>query len=123
VVGRGPKRGGDGIVRESHLYGGYVQGHYQWKYSDVALANFYARYQEYYGGLKFQAGAPDDRMKELELGIAWQPDPQWEITTAYTFTERLNFAQTAPSPSATIPGRQINAYGNLLRFQLIWFWN
>lgn len=122
VTGRGPRRGADGIVRESHLYGGYVQGHYQWKYSDTALANFYTRWQEYYGGLKTQTGAPDIRMRELELGVAWQPDPQWEITTAYTFTERLNAFTTAPG-TATMPGPQVNAYGNLLRFQIIWFWN
>lgn len=123
VTGRGPRRGGDGIVRESHLYGGYVQGHYQWKYSDTGLANFYTRWQEYHGGIKFQTGAPDGRMKEVESGIAWQPDPQWEITVAYTFTQRLNLFQVEPGQTATSPGQQIDAYGNLLRFQVIWFWN
>jgi len=123
VTGRGPKRDGDGIVRYSHLYGGYVQGHYQWKYSDTGLANFYTRWQEYHGGIKFQTGAPDGRMKEVETGIAWQPDPQWEFTIAYTFTQRLNLFQVQPGQTATSPGRQIDAYGNLLRFQVIWFWN
>jgi hypothetical protein len=122
TVGRGPKRAANGVIGENALYGGYVQGHYQWKYSDVGLANFYTRYQEYYGGLKFQTGAPDDRMKELESGIAWQPDPQWEFTVAYTFTQRLNVFNGTPG-SATVPGRQIDTYGNLLRFQVIWFWN
>jgi len=123
VTGRGPRRGGDGIVRYSSLYGGYVQGHYQWKYSDTGLANFYARWQEYYGGLKFQTGAPDDRMKEIEMGVAWQPDPQWEVTVAYTFTQRLNVFTVNPGQTATTPGTQIDAYGNLLRFQAVWFWN
>jgi len=122
VTGRGPKRGSDGIVRESALYGGYVQGHYQWKYSDVGLANMYARWQDYHGGLKFQTGAPDDRMKELEVGIAWQPDPQWEVTVAYASTTRRNVFTTTPG-TTTVPGRQFDAYGNLLRFQVIWFWN
>jgi hypothetical protein len=122
TIGRGPERQANGVVRESSLYGGYVQGHYQWKYSDVALANFYARYQEYYGGLKFGTGAPNDNMKELELGIAWQPDPQWEFTTAYTFTNRMNTFMTDPG-TATQPGRQFDTYGNLLRFQVVWFWN
>lgn len=123
VTGRGPRRNASGVIEESHLYGGYVQGHYQWKYSDLGLANFYARYQEYYGGIKFQTGAPDARMKELELGIAWMPDPQWEVTAAYTFTERLNLFTTTPAASATSPGQQLNAYGNLIRLQMIWFWN
>jgi hypothetical protein len=128
VVGRGPERDSSGVIRESALYGGYVQGHYQWKYSDVGLANFYARWQEYHGGLKFQTGAPNDRMNEVELGIAWQPDPQWEFTAAYTFTDRFNvFSTTGNSGtgtgSAAVPGQQFNAYGNLIRLQIIWFWN
>jgi phosphate-selective porin O/P len=122
TLGRGPKRGADGIIRESSLYGGYAQVHYTWKYSDLALANFYARWQEYYGGIKFLAGAPDDRMRETELGVAWMPDPQWELTVAYTFTERLNTFTTAPG-TANNPGPQFVAYGNLIRFQLNWFWN
>jgi hypothetical protein len=122
VTGRGPKRGSDGVIRENHLYGWYVQGHYQWKYSDIDLANFYARYQEYYGGVKFLTGAPDGRMKDLELGVAWEPDPQWKITVAYTFTERLNSDTTTPG-TVTLPGQQLEAYGNLIRLQAVWFWN
>jgi hypothetical protein len=123
VTGRGPKRGADGIVRESHLYGGYVQGHYQWKYSDTGLANFYSRWQEYHGGIKFQTGAADGTMSEIETGVAWQPDPQWEVTVAYTYANRLNTFTTTPNTSATAPGQQIETYGNLLRFQAVWFWN
>jgi hypothetical protein len=132
VVGRGPERGSDGIVIERPLHGGYVQGHYQWKYSDVGLANIYTRWQEYHGGLKTQTGAPRDRMHEVEMGVAWQPDPQWEVTLAYTFTRRLNvFNTTAPATgtcttASTVnctPGSQIDAYGNLIRLQIIWFWN
>lgn len=122
TTGRGPQRGADGVIRERALYGGYVQGHYQWKYSDVGLANAYVRWQEYHGGVKNTTGAPDGRMKEVETGIAWQPDPQWEFTVAYSFTERLNAFQTTPG-TATVPGKQQDAYGNLLRFQAIWFWN
>lgn len=122
VMGRGPKRGSDGIVRENALYGGYVQAHYQWKYSDTALANFYARYQTYHGGIKFTTGAPDGTMQETEIGIAWEPDPQWEITTAYTFTERLNDSEMTRG-TATAPGQQFNAYGNLIRLQVNFFFN
>lgn len=122
TFGRGPQRGGNGVISESALYGGYVQGHYQWKYSDVGLANIYTRYQEYHGGIKFQTGAPDGTMKELETGIAWQPDPQWEFTVAYTFTQRNNLYNGTVG-TATVPGQQLEANGNLLRFQAVWFWN
>lgn len=122
TLGRGPQRGADGVIRERALYGGYVQAHYQWKYSDVGLMNVYSRWQEYYGGVKNTTGAPDGRMKEVETGIAWQPDPQWEFTVAYSFTERLSPFRTTPG-TARAPGQQLDAYGNLLRFQVVWFWN
>jgi len=122
VLGRGPERGADGIVRVSSLYGGYGQLHYQWKYSDTGLANFYTRYQYYNGGVKFLTGAPNDKMQEVEVGVAWQPDPQWEFTMAYAYMHRPNTSQTFLS-TATIPGRQFTADANLLRFQVIWFWN
>jgi hypothetical protein len=123
VTGRAPARNANGVVETQHFYGGYVQAHYQWKYSDVGIANFYTRWQEYYGGLKFQTGAPYDRMKEIESGIAWQPDPQWEFTIAHTFTQRNNTFTTLPDQTATHPGSQFEAYANWLRFQVIWFWN
>ena len=122
VTGRGPQRGADGIIRDEALWGGYVQAHYQWRYSDVGLANFYVRWQDYHGGLKFLAGAPDDTMQETDIGIAWMPDPQWEFTAEYAFMDRLNTFQTTPGTAAR-PGEQFNTYGNLIRFQLMWFWN
>ena len=47
-------------------------------------------------GLSSAVGAPSNNMNELEIGIAWQPDPQWEFTTAYTFTNRTNTLSTTP---------------------------
>jgi hypothetical protein len=94
-----------------------------WPYSDVGLANFYVRYQTDNGGLKFQTGASDDTMQEWELGVAWMPDPQWEVPMAYTFTERRNVFSPTPAANATTPGQQFDAYGNLIRLQLNWFWN
>ena len=122
VVGRGPERAPNGVIREQSLYGGYVQAHYSWQYNDTGLANFYLRYQTYNGGIKFQTGAPSDNMQETEIGVAWMPDPQWEVTTAYAFTDRRNAFQTTPG-TATVPGRQFDAYGNLIRLQVMWFFN
>ena len=122
TIGRTPERQANGRVQDSALFGGYVQAHYQWKYSDVGLANIYSRYQEYRGGIKFQTGAPSGKMMEWETGVAWQPDPQWEFTVAYAFSQRNNLFLTDPG-SATVPGVQREQYANLLRFQAIWFWN
>ncbi|HNV27090.1 MAG TPA: hypothetical protein PKI21_12505, partial [Nitrospira sp.] len=88
----------------------------------IGLANIYARYQDYRGGIKFQAGAPSGKMSELETGIAWQPDPQWEFTVAYSFSQRNNLFLT-DTGTATTPGIQREQYANLLRFQAVWFWN
>jgi len=123
VTGRGPERNPQGIVVERALQGGYGQLHYQWKYSNTGLANLYSRYQYYNGGIKFLAGAPSDRgMQEVEAGIAWQPDPQWEFTVAYAYMHRPNTSQTyAGTP--TQPGGAFTADANLIRMQMIWFWN
>lgn len=123
VVGRTPNRNQNGVVSTSHLTGGYGQLHYQWKYSDIALANFYTRYEQYVGGLKFLTGAPNDDMYQVETGIAWQPDPQWEFTLAYNFMHRPNTNTTFAAAGATRPGEQFTADANVLRMQVIWFWN
>ncbi len=123
AVGRTPNRNERGVVETSHLIGGYGQVHYQWKYSDVALANFFVRYDRYQGGLKFVTGAPNDDMYQLEAGVAWQPDPQWEFTIAYDYMARPNTNVTLGQPTATLPGQQFTAFANVMRFQVIWFWN
>ncbi len=122
TFGQGPQRNASGTIVDSALYGGYVQGHYQWKYSDAGLVNFYSRYQEYHGGIKFNTGAPDGTMKELENGIAWMPDPQWEFTVAYALREAKNLSKGTVGTTST-PGLQLEDRGNLLRFQVVWFWN
>jgi hypothetical protein len=123
VVGRGPERSPAGVVEVRSLNGGYGQLHYQWKYSNTGLANFYSRYQYYNGGIKFLTGAPSERgMQEVETGVAWQPDPQWEFTVAYAYMHRPNTSQTYAGTS-TQPGGAFTADANLLRMQMIWFWN
>ncbi len=122
VVGTGPERDEFGVVREKKLYGGYGQLHYQWKYSHTALANFYTRYQMYDGGIKFLQGAPQDKMYEVETGIAWQPDPQWEFTVAHSYMHRPN-TSLVDYQNVNAPGKQFTADANLLRMQIVWFWN
>jgi hypothetical protein len=142
VRGEGPERGEDGIVREKSFSGGYVQLQYLWKYSDIGTATFYGGWQKYNGGLKFATGAPDVKSQAWEFGVAWMPDPQWEVTLAYAFTKRTNFERTKElatgfcdssfndtrnEPPTTnvqcVPGQQFTAKGNLLRLQLQWYFN
>jgi hypothetical protein len=142
VRGKGPQRDDDGIVRDKTFSGGYVQLQYLWKYSDIGTATFYGSWEKYNGGLKFAPGAPDVKSEILEFGIAWMPDPQWEVTLAYAFTKRKNFEKTKElatgfcdssfndvrnEPPTTnvqcIPGKQFTAKDNLIRLQLQWYFN
>ena len=142
VRGEGPERSKDGIVREQTFSGGYVQLQYLWKYSDIGTATFYGGWQKYNGGLKWLTGAPDVKSQAWEFGVAWMPDPQWEVTLAYAFTKRRNFEKTKElatgfcdstfndtrnEPPTTnvqcVPGQQLTATGNLIRLQLQWYFN
>ena len=147
VTGRGPMRGDDGVVRDRSLQGGYVQAQYMWKYSDTGIANFYVKWQEYHGGLKWATGAPDVTSRELAWGLAWLLDPQWELTFEMGITERKNFERMValpnvnacdpsnfnlrqnngdiiPNPTATcVPPKQFDAQATLFRLQLQWYFN
>lgn len=147
VRGKGPMRDSDGIIREKTFSGGYVQLQYMWKYSDTGTADFYGRWEKYDGGLKFATGAPNVNSQVWEFGVAWMPDPQWELTVAYAFTKRKNFQKTkdlatftnatpcdstfnipdGTTPPTTnefcVPGQQFSASANLIRLQLQWYFN
>jgi len=152
VTGRGPIRDSTGIIRERSLQGGYVQGQYMWKYSDMGLANFYVKWQEYQGGLKWATGAPDVSSEEFQIGVAWLPDPQWEWTLEFSMAQRKNFERTRgfatgtcstaaldvnpndgtanPNPFSTTtpnnicsPDDQFTARAMLIRMQLQWYFN
>ena len=147
VRGVGPIRNADGIIEEKSFSGGYVQLQYKWKYSDMGTVDFYSRWQTYNGGLKFATGAPNVKSRELEFGVAWMPDPQWELTIAYAFTKRVNFEKTKklatftnaipcdstfnipdgvtqPTTNAFCePGQQATVTANLIRIQLQWYFN
>jgi len=151
VTGRGPMRGGNGMVESRSLQGGYVQAQYLWKYSDTGLANFYLRWQGYRGGLKWATGAPDVTSKELGWGVAWLLDPQWELTFEMAITERKNFERMVSLPdgrqsggcntstfnisttngivndlnpiATCVPPAQFDAQATLFRMQLQWYFN
>ncbi|MGH7232018.1 MAG: porin [Nitrospiraceae bacterium] len=115
TVGRGPKRNAVGIVEESHLYGGYVQGYYTWRYSDVGMLTPYIRWGEYYGGIKTISGA-DGRSRTWNFGLVWEPDTHWRFTTELMLKDGLNTTLVASRPQQEFDG-------SLVRFQAQWFWN
>lgn len=48
------------------------------------------KYQYYTGGTKFEVNAPLNKVRDLEIGLEWQPLPEVEITTEYAKLNRTN---------------------------------
>lgn len=132
TIGRGPELNTDrNEVVTGNIRGGYVQLFYHYKCDTFCLSVFpYVRYQEYFGGRKFEANSPRYSVRELELGIEYQVNKALEFTVAGTFTSRNSSdPQFLPtSCTNTLPGVNVSCFqtpyerqtGNLLRFQLQW---
>ena len=132
TIGRGPQLNATRTAVElGSLHGGYVQLFYNYKCDTYCQNIFpYVRMQEYFGGSKLQSNAPQNSVRETELGIEYQFNRALELTVAYTWTQRTS------SDSATLPlnsfcngsGSQVGCIqtpyqlqtGNLVRFQLQW---
>lgn len=117
TIGRGPKRNeNNGFIDESHVSGGYIQGYYTWRYSDVGMLTPYVRWGEYYGGFKSLNGAPDGQSRTWNLGLVWEPDTHWRFVSEIMFKDGVNSTLVANTPQDPFDG-------SLVRFQAQWFWN
>lgn len=117
TIGRGPMRNAQtNFVDEAQLIGGYVQGYYTWRYSDVGMLTPYIRWGEFHGGFKSVTGAPDGQSRTWNFGLVWEPDTHWRYTAELMLKDGLNTNLTA--------GRaQQDFDGSLFRVQAQWFWN
>lgn len=104
------------IIEERPLIGGYVQGYYTWRYSDVGMLTPYVRYGEYYGGIKSLTGAPDGQSRTWNFGLVWEPDTHWRYTAELMLKDGLN--ETLVRNQA-----QDSFDGNLFRVQAQFFFN
>jgi hypothetical protein len=116
TVGRGPERDERGVVREQELHGGYAQINYTWRYSDIGMLTPYARYGYYHGGVKNQTGAAADNTM-WNLGLVWEPDTHLRLVSEYSIHNRLDTTEILFNR----PQQEFN--GQMLRFQIQWFWN
>ncbi|HSE59595.1 MAG TPA: porin [Nitrospiraceae bacterium] len=117
TIGRGPKRNAQtNFVDETQIIGGYVQGYYTWRYSDVGMLTPYVRWGEYYGGFKSLNGSPDGQSRTWNFGLVWEPDTHLRFTVDYMFKNGLNSTLVANQP-------QVDFDASQLRFQAQWFWN
>lgn len=98
-------------VIERSLYGGYAMMMYRYESRCYGTWFPFVRYQHFRGGYKAERNAPFSYVDEYELGVEWQLNPQMELTTQYTFTDRTNTA-------AQSSGRSYEQFeGQILRFQ------
>lgn len=117
TIGRGPMRNPQtSFVDETQIIGGYVQGYYTWRYSDVGMLTPYVRWGEYHGGYKSLAGAPDGQTRTWNFGLVWEPDTHWRYTAELMLKDGLN---------ATLhTGQAQESFdGSLFRLQAQYFWN
>lgn len=96
-----------GEVREKFLYGGYVLLSYKIDHQRLGTIIPYARGMVYEGGKKHETNAPSYSVRELEVGLEWQPVGAVEFVSAFAAAERT---------AATLPYEQES--GVLGRFQL-----
>lgn len=130
TIGRGPELNPERTeVVPGNIRGGYVQLFYHYKCDTFCLSIFpYVKYQEYFGGKKFEANSPRNSVRELELGVEYQLNKAIELTVAGTFTSRNTTDSQFIPTSCTNTLASIACFqtpyerqtGNLLRFQLQW---
>ncbi len=93
-IGRGPEFAYDpsntvspySIGLES-LNGGYAQLMYMIR-KDESIFIPFTRFMYYDGGKKFELDARSYNVKELEIGLEWQLNKAFELTTIYTIADR-----------------------------------
>lgn len=107
-LGRGPQFDPEsGDVLDKPISGGYVMASYFLK-AEKDLFIPFMRYHYYNGGKKHEFDAMKHRVKELEIGVEWQPHRAFELVAMYTISDRTFENSLNPS------NRQ---KGSLLRLQ------
>ncbi|GAB2612579.1 porin [Belliella aquatica] len=86
--GRGPEYDPEtNTVNDAPLEGGYVLASYFLKKGGDVFIPF-TRYHYYKGGKKHELDATKHRVKELEIGVEWQPHRNFELVAMYTISDR-----------------------------------
>ncbi|MFM8431591.1 MAG: porin [Bacteroidota bacterium] len=88
TIGKGPEfdKYSDSISVQN-LNGGYILASYM-VHAGKQLFIPFSRIQYYNGGKKVEKDARSYEVKELEIGIEWQPIRQFEFVAMYTISER-----------------------------------
>ena len=87
-VGKGPEYNKlTDSIEVQNLRGGYMTLSYLIRKNEQVIIPF-TRLQYYNGGKKHELDARSYKVKELELGIEWQPVKQFELVAMYTISSR-----------------------------------
>lgn len=108
-IGRGPEFDKTTMaIEEKNLKGGYAQLMYMMKIKNQVIIPF-VKSQYYFGGKKHETDARRYRVTEHEIGVEWQPIPNFELVAIYTMGDRRF------EDAKILDNRQV---GNLLRLQV-----
>ncbi|MDX1935877.1 MAG: porin [Flavihumibacter sp.] len=88
-VGKGPQYNpAKDSIEVKKLNGGYITVSYKIKGKNEMVFLPYTRAQHFTGGKKHELDARNYNVDELEVGLEWQVNKNFEFTTAYTFSKR-----------------------------------
>lgn len=74
-------------IDQKHLKGGFATASYFMQFKNQVVIPF-VRYQFYEGGKKHELDARSYEVKELELGVEWQPFKNFEFVAMFTSSKR-----------------------------------
>lgn len=87
-VGRGPEFDLDrDSITTRELQGGYITAMYRFQAGEQEIMPF-IRYQRYSGGKKFEQDARSYDVDDIEFGVEWQPNENFELTCEYYVADR-----------------------------------
>lgn len=87
-IGRGPEfNPATDSIETQDLTGGYITLSYKTNIKKQTLIPF-ARAQYYDGGKKHEKDARSYKVNEYEIGVEWQPYPNFELVAMYTISSR-----------------------------------
>jgi hypothetical protein len=74
-------------IEQHRLKGGYVMASYMARRNEQYIIPF-TRYHYYDGGKKHELDARSYSVRELEIGVEWQPMKNFEVVAMYTISKR-----------------------------------
>lgn len=77
-------------IETRNLNGGYLQAMLQLPQADSGLVIPFVKYQRFDGANKAENNAPENRVRDWEIGVEWQLNPTVELTGVYHIMDRNN---------------------------------